>query len=63
MPHEAINLGDLDLLRDRVRCPVCGRWAGRLMLLADWTLACTTCACQRTDDTHRDGAEVDDAVS
>jgi hypothetical protein len=41
-----VNLSDLDILRDRVRCPRCRRWTDRLLLLADWSLACRSCARQ-----------------
>jgi len=38
-----VNLSDLDILHDRVRCPRCRRWADRLFLLAGWSLACYRC--------------------
>ena len=38
-----VNLADLDILRNRVRCSRCGRWVDRLFLLTDWSLACYGC--------------------
>lgn len=43
-----VGLADLDILRDRVRCPRCRRWVDRLLLLADWSLVCDDCAREST---------------
>lgn len=38
-----IDSCEIDLLHDRVRCPACRRWVGRLHVMINWSLACTVC--------------------
>lgn len=51
--REPIRLADLDILRDRVRCPACQRWVARLFLLTSWALACARCARSTTGATRK----------
>jgi hypothetical protein len=61
MPHRAeatgkrragapIDLADLDLHRDRVRCPRCRRWVSRLLAPVWGGLLCDRCFAEATGD-------------